>query len=646
MKTEPDFQGPARRRWPVIATAIFAVFWLLANADWLWLGGLRSLLGLVTRLLNVLVGRSPLADPLFEPGAVASVIHWLLFVPAIAVVAAWCWWASRPEQFERVRMAGVLTGAYTVAWQFVVFATYQFGWQLVNTQLARAGTVGLFFVGLAWVVWGIERGSQYYEQRRPAAAGPDLGPDVKTLALLLLFFSPAIMLWARRRRYPVRRVALGVLPLGLLHLLAVPLWIDKLTGLSRFSVEWTDGSRFYPVAEYLDLLAGWFPLAVILVQLAVAPTWFAWRRERVRRRAGDLLLEVAPADRCGWWWADDDGTTFSWNPLDQNAWYYGRRARKLNQSISSLVGYTFTFATVFLLFGQIGGCSEIYELPAGGGEQQQIAQTVKVQKVIKRKYVVNPFSNILFKVPPIDDVKLQLTEVTHHAYTVGYGKGAGAGFAGGTQAGKVRFIRIEYSGGDWNQDFGVGADLNMLIEYGIRTRHKVHNKTESRTVGQLKNFPIGKSPPVVYLTGQKSISLSNNEVKILREYLTDKHGMIFGDNGGSGHFHNQFLQMMNRVLPSVRPVPVPLDDTIHRIPFQIPFLPYVAPHGGKVALGWKVDGRWVCYYHPGDIGDAWADGHAGVAPEIYEYCFQLGTNVIFYGHTEYAKWLEARKRNQ
>ena len=38
----------------------------------------------------------------------------------------------------------------------------------------------------------------------------------------------------------------------------------------------------------------------------------------------------------------------------------------------------------------------------------------------------------------------------------------------------------------------------------------------------------------------------------IREYLLDKHGMLFGDNGGSPHFHRQFLAMMNQVLPEVR----------------------------------------------------------------------------------------------
>ena len=332
------------------------------------------------------------------------------------------------------------------------------------------------------------------------------------------------------------------------------------------------------------------------------------------------------------------------NPLDTAAWYYVSSAPKLNQSLTALTSYSIVFMLLFLILSQIGGCSEMYELPAGGGEQQTIAQTVKVQKVIKKKFVINPFSAISFKIPPIDEVKLQLTEITEHAYKVGYGQGAGAGFAGGTNLGQGRFIRLEDAGGDWDQDFGIGADVNMLIEYGIRTQQKTAKRTESRTIPQLKNFPIGKSPPMVYMTGQRNISLSESEIKILREYILDKHGMIFGDNGGSGGFHNQFIGMMRRVLPNVRPSRIPLDDTIHRIPFQIPFLPYVAPHGGKDALGWRVDGRLVCYYHPGDIGDAWTDDHSGVSPEIYEACYQLGTNVIFYAHAEYSKWLSSREK--
>ena len=373
----------------------------------------------------------------------------------------------------------------------------------------------------------------------------------------------------------------------------------------------------------------------------------AWKfdRERYARRAAAAVQELAsPIPTSG------SGRTVPTqtlkkitNPLDPEAWYYGKKSKRLNQSVAAFLGYSLVFFLAVLILTQVGGCEDIYEMPAGGGEQQQIAQVVKVQKVIRKKFVVNPFASISFNIPPIDDIQLQLTEITKHNYTVGYGAGAGAGFAGGTKAGKVRFIRLEYLGGDWDQDFGIGADVNMLIEYGIRTQQKVEKQTESRTVSQLKLFPIGKSPPFVYMTGQKSIQLSKAEIKVLREFLLDKHGMLFGDNGGSRGWHSQFLSMMQQVLPNVRPTPIPLDDVIHRVPFQIPFLPYVAPHGGKEALGWRVDGRLVCYYHPGDIGDAWADDHSGVSPEVWEACYQLGTNVIFYAHTEYAKWLEARR---
>jgi len=58
----------------------------------------------------------------------------------------------------------------------------------------------------------------------------------------------------------------------------------------------------------------------------------------------------------------------------------------------------------------------------------------------------------------------------------------------------------------------------MLIEYGIRTGHKVADKTESRTIDELRGFPLGRAA-VVYLTGEKSITVSKAEIKVLREYL-------------------------------------------------------------------------------------------------------------------------------
>lgn len=376
--------------------------------------------------------------------------------------------------------------------------------------------------------------------------------------------------------------------------------------------------------------------------------WVVWFLERGSRRIELARIEAAQSQGLAIpHGEEDDGpATLAagkrlWNPIDPAAWYYGREGRKLKQSTAAFFAYSFLFWLGLTAVSQIGGCQQIYELPAGGGQQKTVAQTVRIQKVIRKKFVVNKYSSIKFEVPPIDEVKLKLQEVTAHQYTIGYGEGTGAGFAGGTSKGKVRLMRLEYDGGDWDLNFGVGGDNNMLMEYHLLTQQQASEKAESLRISQLARFPREKSPPVVFLTGQKNLSVANNEIKTLREYLLDKHGMVFASSG-SPHFHNQFMSLMSRVLPDIRPVPVPMDDTIHRVPFAIPSFPYVVPHGGREPLGWSLDGRWIAYYHPGDISDAWADGHAGVSADVYNGCYQLGANVINYGHVEYSKWLQAK----
>ena len=45
-------------------------------------------------------------------------------------------------------------------------------------------------------------------------------------------------------------------------------------------------------------------------------------------------------------------------------------------------------------------------------------------------------------------------------------------------------------------------------------------------------------------------------------------------------------------------------------------------------------------------GSAPAYAAAGVDRDVWEACYQLGTNVIFYAHSEYSKWLEAQKKEK
>lgn len=421
------------------------------------------------------------------------------------------------------------------------------------------------------------------------------------------------------------------------------------TGVFFLAWPWlTFATDYFALAWLRVNIAWWGTFASFVIGLG----WVVWGIEQAARYYEEervLALEsAAPIDGPTLHFVHgelvSDGPRI-WNPLHPGAWYYGaRRNRKLNQSLSALLAYCLWFFLMWFLLTHLQGCGRAYELPAGGGEQAALVQQVKIQKIEKKKFVINPYSSILWNPPPIEQVELQLLEVTKHTYQIGQGKGDGAGFAGGTNMGKVPFVRLNYPGGDWNQDLAGSPDLIMLQELGIRTGWKVKEQPEVLTVDQLGyRVQPTKVPPFIYMTGQRNISLSRDQIRILREYMVDRHGLLFIDNGGSRHFHGQVNRMMGQILPRVKPVPIALDDTIHRIPYPIPFLPYVAPHGGKEALGWKVDGRWVAYYHPGDIGDAWAEDHAGVKPRIYEACYQLGTNIINYACVEQSKWRQAQE---
>jgi len=386
----------------------------------------------------------------------------------------------------------------------------------------------------------------------------------------------------------------------------------------------------------------WFGLATLFL---IGLSWNVWGVERIaqrietrRRQQREFDLESVLQKK------RRTTSAKTWNPFDPEAWFYGYKAPRLNQSVTGFVSYCVNFCLICIILSQLRGCTQYYDLPAGGGEQQTVSQVVKIKKIIRKRFVVNPYSAILFDVPEIDEVKLELEEKTAHQYKIGYGEGEGAGFAGGTSKGVVRFYRLEYAGGDWNQEFGIGGDMNMLIQYAALTGQKIDKQTRSLTPQQLSTFDGIRCPPLIYITGQGNISLSNKDKKILTEYLLVKHGMLMGDNGGSRNFHRQFLAMMQAILPDVRPVRIPVDDKIHRIPFSIPKVPYVVPHGGEQALGWFKDGRWMCYYHPGDIGDAWADGHAGISADKWSLCYRLGANIINYAHTEHAKWRLAQQK--
>jgi uncharacterized protein DUF4159 len=288
-----------------------------------------------------------------------------------------------------------------------------------------------------------------------------------------------------------------------------------------------------------------------------------------------------------------------------------------------------------------------YEIPGGG---DPIAQLVKIKKIKPKKeklFVLNMNSPFIFWVPKIDDSDImeQVDDQTKDVYnpadlTRKQKDGIKGRWPGMGKNAKVRFIRLKYAGGDWDQDMGASADSLMLKQFALLTGLKVADTTEAIPISALRRYPKHKAPPFVYITGSRGMRLTSSEVKDLRRYCIEEGGMLFADNGGGSRwsgFDPSFRRAMKLVFPNLSWVDIANDDVIYRQPYQFPSgAPPLWHHSGNRAVGLKHNGRWVAFYHQGDINDAWKEGHSGLTADRAKPAYQLAVNVIYYSFCQYA----------
>jgi len=60
-------------------------------------------------------------------------------------------------------------------------------------------------------------------------------------------------------------------------------------------------------------------------------------------------------------------------------------------------------------------------------------------------------------------------------------------------------------------------------------------------------------------------------------------------------------------------------------------------------MGVRHNGRWVVFYHPGDVNDAWKTGHSGLSPDKAKAAYNLGVNVLYYSFTKYLEAAAKKK---
>src|SRR5207248_5456901 len=164
--------------------------------------------------------------------------------------------------------------------------------------------------------------------------------------------------------------------------------------------------REWPVAGAVD---GWGWVALFILGFG----WLIWGAERLAQRHESRRGLSSPLSP-----RPPQTDELIWNPFDPLAWYYGRRAPRLRQTMALVTAYSAAFFALYLLLhlSPARGSSEPFELPEGGGSDQAgpTPRTVRIQKQVRRKYVINPFSSILFAVPTIDKVELRVGEETRH----------------------------------------------------------------------------------------------------------------------------------------------------------------------------------------------------------------------------------------
>lgn len=387
-----------------------------------------------------------------------------------------------------------------------------------------------------------------------------------------------------------------------------------------------------------------FLWAVVLVALGLGLVYlFAWTRAAIKAWTGDPSEEPAPGDR-----------------VIENVRSHGPDPRFRKSVWSSTWTHIFVvFILPWLL--TFFGCVEPYRVPKGKGTPSvAVARVQKIQKKKKKKkLIVNPNSAISFDFPELDDSKVeriveQVSRVQYDADPsrvmaaagkMGVGGEGPGGWPDGMEDSKVRFIRLKYNGSGWDDgmDRVSRADMNFLNKFRNLTGFNCATKGESHPIRLLKKYPKGYAPPFVFMTGHAGIGVSGRDMKILREYLYGG-GMLFADCG-SRSWDSAFRNFIGRVLPGHQLQTIPDDDILFQVPFGfINGPPPLWHHGGYDSMGVKHNGRWVVFYHPGDLNDAWKTGRSGMREDLADGAMEMGVNIIYYSFTHYLELTRKYRR--
>jgi hypothetical protein len=205
------------------------------------------------------------------------------------------------------------------------------------------------------------------------------------------------------------------------------------------------------------------------------------------------------------------------------------------------------------------------------------------------------------------------------------------GLIGAAPAPELTIAQLQYGGGgDW---YANPSGLpNLLREIRARTGLRVSERPL-----QLKiTDPNLWSQPFVYLTGHGNIRFTEEEVQILRRYLTSGGFLHADDNYG---MDESFRRELKRVFPDQELVELPASHPVYHVMYDFPNgMPKVHLHDGKRPQGFGIvhDGRVVVFYsYETDLGNGWEDADRyNNSPDAREAAFRMGVNLFLYAMSQ------------
>lgn len=269
-----------------------------------------------------------------------------------------------------------------------------------------------------------------------------------------------------------------------------------------------------------------------------------------------------------------------------------------------------------------------------------------VERKKKKKILVDPNSSVAIDVPNPEDIPDTIAETAkapHQINTTGVGTGDEEGPLGlpiGFKHGAMRFIRIQHSGPDWDDGMAESESAinNMLKKFQHFTKVKVQmvSSDDVHRASLLAKYSEGRNPPFVYITGTGSVGMSSADREALREYCLNQGGTIFADSAGSG-FGPGFSALLKQIFPEHQIKSISREDDVFRCVKDFTNgYPVLWEHTGRKIQGISSQGRWIVIWYPGELNDAWRNGHMGLSPQKAEEAYAMGANIMAYAFRNWA----------